>query len=158
MNYLVHSIGISSKGLYSIKRSSHSYVAYLFVLICTSINFLSFFFQTFNLDDRNKKKSLSSSIGRINKITSTPPSISKVSVELVRGKRSTVFETHAGRKVKVTNSHKADESKVLILVLPFKLVLKCCIISSKLIIVFFIFSLFAVSHDRVTFQSIIRHV
>ena len=152
VNYLVHSIGISSKGLYGIKRSSHSYVAYLFVFA------LSFFFQTFNLDDRNKKKSLSSSIGRINKITSTPPSISKVSVELVRGKRSTVFETHAGRKVKVTNSHKADESKVLILVLPFKLVLKCCIISSKLIIVFFIFSLFAVSHDRVTFQSIIRHV
>lgn len=128
VNYLVHSIGISSKGLYSIKRSSHSYVAFFFCF-CTSINFLSFFFQTFNLDDRNKTKSLSSSIGRINKITSTPPSISKVSVELVRGKRSTVFETHAGKKVQVTNSHKADESKVLILVLPFKLVLKCCIIS-----------------------------
>ena len=58
-----------------------------------------------------------------------------------------MFETHAGKEVQVTNSHKADESKVLILVLPFKSVLKCCIISSKLIIAFFTFSLFAVSHD-----------
>ena len=42
VNYLVHSIGISSKGLYSIKRSSHSYVAYLFVFALQSISFLSF--------------------------------------------------------------------------------------------------------------------
>lgn len=73
--------------------------------------------QTFNLDDRKTKKSLSTSVGRINKI-STESSVSKASVELVTGKWNTVFDTHAGNEATHIKKNKPDELQVLLLELP----------------------------------------
>jgi len=70
--------------------------------------------QTFNLDDRKTKKSLSTSVGRINKI-STESSVSKASVELVTGKWNTVFETHAGNDMTRIKENKPDELQVQLL-------------------------------------------
>ena len=76
------------------------------------IKFLSLFpLQTFNLDDRKTKKPFSTSVGRINKI-STESSVSKASVELVTGKWNTVFETHAGIDTTRIKKNKPDELQV----------------------------------------------
>ena len=67
--------------------------------------------QTFNLDDLKTKKSLSTSVGRINRI-STESSVSKASVELVTGKWNMVFETHAGNDTTHIKKNKPDELQV----------------------------------------------
>lgn len=70
--------------------------------------------QTFSLDDRKTRKSLSTSVGRINKI-STESSVSRASVELVTGKWNAVFDTHAGNEATHIKKNKPDDLQVLLL-------------------------------------------
>ena len=84
----------------------------ILTVIYIIINFLLLFYlQTFNLDDRKNKKSISTSVGRISKIN-TETSVSKASVELVTGKWNTVFETHAGNDMTHIKKNKPDELQV----------------------------------------------
>jgi len=87
-------------------------VSFITLLTLLTKTFLSrFSLQTFNLDDRKTKTSLSTSVGRINKI-STESSVSKASVELVTGNWNTMFETHAGNDMSFIKKNKPDELQV----------------------------------------------